>query len=88
MPISGLLKGLLSNLYPVGSLVRLESGMLGIVVKSSNENLLRPTVRAVFTVKHGRFVAPHDIDLSIQLGDSIVRHESLHGWGIDPIMYL
>lgn len=78
----------LLGIYPVGSLVSLESGMLGIVVKSGSENLLRPTVRAVFSVKHGHFVAPHDIDLAVQPDDSIVQHESPQKWGIEPFKYL
>jgi len=78
----------LIGIYPVGSLVRLESGLLGIVVNPGNENLLRPTVRTVFDIRRERSVTPHDIDLSIQLGDSIVQHESPHNWGIDPFKYL
>lgn len=78
----------LIGIYPVGSLVRLENGMLGIVAKAGRESLLRPIVRAVYTVKHDHFVAPHDIDLSVQLSDRIIQHESPHRWGIDPFKYL
>ena len=78
----------LIGIYPVGSLVKLESGLLGIVVNSGNENLLRPTVRTVFDIKREHSVSPHDIDLSIQLDDRIVQHESPHSWGIDPFKYL
>jgi hypothetical protein len=76
------------GIYPVGSLVRLKSGMLGIVINPGSENLLRPTVRTVFDITHEHSIAPHDIDLSIQLGDSIVQHESPHSWGIDPFQYI
>ena len=76
------------GIYPVGSLVRLESGVLAIVVNPGSENLLRPVVRTVFDIKREHSIAPHDIDLSVQLGDSIVQHESPHSWGIDPFEYL
>jgi hypothetical protein len=76
------------GIYPVGSLVKLKSGMLGIIVNPGSENLLRPIVRTVFDIKLEHSIAPHDIDLSIQLSDSIVQHESPHRWGIDPFEYL
>lgn len=78
----------LIGIYPVGSLVRLESGLLGIVVNPGSENLLRPTVRTVFDIKREQPITPKDIDLSIQLGDSIVQHESPISWGIDTFRYL
>jgi hypothetical protein len=78
----------LIGIYPVGSLVKLESDLLGIVVKSGSANLLRPTVRVVFTIKHNHFVASYDIDLSVEPSDSIVQHEIPHKWGIDPLNYL
>jgi putative nucleotidyltransferase with HDIG domain len=76
------------GIYPVGSLVRLESGLLGIVVNPGQEDLLHPTVRVVFDTKRDFAVAPHDIDLSIQLGDSVVGHESPQKWDIAPLSYL
>jgi putative nucleotidyltransferase with HDIG domain len=76
------------GIYPVGSLVRLESGMLGIVVDPGQESLLRPIVRVVFDTRRDFAVAPHDIDLSIQSDDSIVGHESPQRWDIYPFSYL
>lgn len=76
------------GIYPVGSLVRLKSGLLGVVINSGSENLLRPVVRVVFDIKHERSITPHDIDLSAQLDDSIVQHESSHSWGINPFQYI
>lgn len=78
----------LIGIYPVGSMVRLQSGMLGIVINPGKENLLRPVVRTVFDIKHEHSIAPQDIDLSIQSGDSIVQHEAPDRWGIDPLKYL
>lgn len=76
------------GIYPVGSLVRLQSGLLGVVVDSGQESLLRPMVRVVFDTRRDFAVAPHDIDLSVQLDDSIVGHESPKKWNIFPFSYL
>lgn len=78
----------LIGIYPVGSLVRLESGMLGVVVSPGSDKLLRPVVRAVFDIKKERPVTPRDIDLATQPGDSILQHESPHTWGIDPFKFI
>lgn len=75
------------GIYPVGTLVRLESGMLGVVVDPGRENLLRPTVRAVFDTIRDFAVSPRDIDLSLQLEECIVGYESPQKWGISPFSY-
>ena len=76
------------GIYPVGTLVKLESGLLAVVVNPGNESLLRPIVRTVYDIKHEYAVTPKDIDLSTQLGDSIVQYESPDKWGIDPFKFL
>lgn len=76
------------GIYPVGSLVRLESGLLGIVVNQDEDDLLHPTVRVVFDTKRDFAVAPHDIDLSVQLSDRVVGHESPQKWDIAPLSFL
>lgn len=78
----------LIGIYPVGTLVKLESGLLAVVVSPGNENLLRPIVRTVYDIKREYPVEPQDIDLSTQLGDSIVQYESPGKWKIDPFKYL
>ena len=78
----------LIGIYPVGTLVKLESGLLAVVINPGNESLLRPTVRTVYDIKREYSVTPQDIDLSIQLGDSIVQYEAPDKWGIDPFKYL
>jgi hypothetical protein len=78
----------LIGIYPVGTLVKLESGLLAVVVNPGNESLLRPIVRTVFDTKHEYLVTPQDIDLSIQRADSIVQYESPEKWGIDPFRFL
>ena len=52
------------GIYPVGTLVRLESGMLAVVLKHGEENLLQPTVKIVYNSIKNRHVKPSIIDLS------------------------
>lgn len=75
------------GIYPVGTLVMLESGKIGIVVEQREKNLALPLVRIVFNAKRGYYIKPEDVDLSRPLGhgggDKIVSHESPAKWGID-----
>ena len=80
------------GIYPVGSLVSLESGLIGVVIDPDNKDLLHPTVRVVYDMKAQTWITPRVIDLSVKIGktapDRIVRHESPQQWGIDPYAYL
>jgi len=79
------------GVYPVGSFVRLESGLIGIVV-GSNPNLLRPVVRVFYNEERDWPVALKDIDLAKPLGqgggDRIIRHELVNKWPVDPLKLL
>jgi len=77
----------LIGIYPVGTLVKLESNMLAVVISPGHESLLRPTVRTVFDITHDHPVPPQDIDLATKI-DSIVQYESPIQWAIDPFKYL
>ena len=80
------------GIYPIGATVRLESGLLGVVIKPGTESLLRPIIRVVYNTKKERFTTPEDIDLSKTLGkgggDKIVGYEQPERWNIDPYRYL
>lgn len=77
------------GIYPVGSLVRLESGLLGVVTDPGKENLLQPVVRAVYDTKKSRHVMPvRDLDLSIGCNDRILDYEVPDKWNIHPETYL
>ena len=80
------------GIYPVGTLVRLESGRLGIVIEQRESNLLTPVVRVVFDAKRDYYITPEDIDLSKTMGaggaDKIVGHESPAKWKIDVSRFL
>jgi HD-GYP domain-containing protein (c-di-GMP phosphodiesterase class II) len=80
------------GIYPVGTLVMLESGKIGVVIEQYEKDLTRPLVRAVFDSRKSYYVTPEDIDLSKPLGqggaDKIVSHESPARWSIDPHKFM
>lgn len=80
------------GIYPVGTLVKLESDTLGIVYEQHEKNLLTPKVRIVYDSKRGNFLSPHDLDLSLPIGkggsDRILSYEDPKNWNIDPLKYL
>lgn len=80
------------GIYPVGTLVRLESGRLGVVIEQRESNLLTPVVRVVFDARRSHYLPPADVDLSRPFGagggDRIVGHESPVRWKIDVARFL
>ncbi len=80
------------GIYPVGTLVILESGLLGIVLNHGGKSLAQPVVRVIFDTKKVRYITPYDIDLSQPCngdsGDKVKDYESPNKWGIHPEMYL
>jgi putative nucleotidyltransferase with HDIG domain len=77
------------GIYPVGTLVRLESGMVAIVVEANPANLLRPVVRVVLDTRRDMIVTPRDLNLAKPtVKDRIVSAESAARWKINPNLYL
>jgi len=80
------------GIYPVGTLVMLESGRIGVVLEQSSGNLLQPTVRVFYDGRRRQYLPPQDIDLSRPLGhggaDRIASHEVPDKWGIDLSRFL
>ncbi|MGZ3183283.1 MAG: HD-GYP domain-containing protein [Telluria sp.] len=80
------------GIYPVGTMVMLESGRLGVVVEPHETNLLSPKVNVFFNTKKNIYIKPETVDLSKALGfgggDKIVRHESPQKWNVDPMRFL
>ncbi|MFZ4478435.1 MAG: HD-GYP domain-containing protein [Rhodoferax sp.] len=80
------------GIYPVGTLVMLESARIAIVINQDGRDLTRPLVRAVFDSRRNCYITPQDIDLSKALGDGggdrIVSHESAAKWAINPHQFL
>ena len=78
------------GIYPVGSLVMLDSQRVGIVVEQGEKGLLFPIVRIIFDAKRRQKLTPKDIDLSQPQhgGDHIIGNEQPEDWGINPFDYL
>ncbi len=78
------------GIYPVGSLVQLDSRRLAVVMEQSTQGLLFPVVRVVFDLQRGRAIPPKDLDLSSPAsgGDAIVRNVDPDEWGLKPFEYL
>ena len=73
------------GIYPSGSLVKLMSGRLAVVVEQNPDRSLQPRVRAIYHSLRQHFIAPEEIDLAHpNCQDEIVGHESYDTWGIDP----
>jgi HD-GYP domain-containing protein (c-di-GMP phosphodiesterase class II) len=80
------------GIYPVGTLVRLRSGFIGVVVEQSERSLLDPVVRAVYDTKRAKPVIPFEINLSSRPAgrqlDEIVGCEAPESWRFQPESYL
>ncbi|MBI5409501.1 MAG: HD-GYP domain-containing protein [Nitrospirae bacterium] len=81
------------GIYPVGTLVRLEGGLIGIIIKHGEKSLLHPVVRIVYDTKKAQYIkVPFDIDLSQPSkkkgGDRIISYESPDKFNLRPEMYL
>jgi HD-GYP domain-containing protein (c-di-GMP phosphodiesterase class II) len=68
------------GIYPTGSLVRLESGKLAVVVEQNPEKITAPKVKAIYSTKSSMPITPQEIDLA-RSNDRIVGRESPAKWG-------
>jgi putative nucleotidyltransferase with HDIG domain len=75
-----------TGIYPVGSLVRLTSQRLAVVVEPNPESLLTPKVRVFFSLRANEQIAMHTLDLSANgCNDSIVGPEDIERWGFERL---
>ncbi len=75
------------GIYPMGSLVELESGLLGIVIEAS-EDMLRPKLRIIYNAKYDRYERPHDIDMVKAKNDRIINAALPAQYKIDLAAFL
>lgn len=80
------------GIYPVGTLVRLESGRLAVVIEQNEAAMLQPIVKAIFSTKSNTYITPLVIDLSRPMGkggaDKIIGHENPEKWQINIPRFL
>jgi putative nucleotidyltransferase with HDIG domain len=81
------------GIYPVGTLVLMESGWVGVVIKQGERSLLQPVVRLIYNKKTDNYLrVPYDVDLSEPSArhgkDRIVNYESPDTLDLQPEMYL
>jgi putative nucleotidyltransferase with HDIG domain len=77
------------GIYPTGSLVKLESNRLAVVIEQSEKTLLAPKVKVFFSIKSDARIA-HEITDLAQPGckDKIVSFEDPIKWNIQNIREL
>lgn len=69
------------GIYPVGTLVRLESGRLGVVLQQLEKSLLQPRVKVFYSTKSMTYLIPEVVDLSLgNAQEKIVDWEDEKKW--------
>ncbi len=76
------------GIYPIGSLVRLTSGRLGVVIEQNADSLLTPRIKVFFSTKSRVQIAPEVVDLARQQDEKIVGRESAETWGFRNLEHL
>lgn len=72
------------GVYPVGSLVCLASGKMGVVLESRPHHGLKPRVRIFYNYKKRHYLPVEDVELSEQCNaDRIIKTEEPRNFGID-----
>jgi putative nucleotidyltransferase with HDIG domain len=70
------------GIYPSGTLVKLKSTRLAVVLEQSEKNLLTPIVKVFYSTKSNTPIQPEILDLS-HASDSILNAEDSKKWGFD-----
>jgi putative nucleotidyltransferase with HDIG domain len=74
------------GIYPVGTLVRLASDRIGMVMESNSNHLLQPVVRVFLDAKRRSYIEVYDADLSDPIAadnDRILKSEPTSDWPVD-----
>ena len=83
----------LLGIYPVGNLVRLDNGEIGVVLQVHAPDPYRPKVRVLFADDGARLELPHDVNLWEEM-DSPDRPSSITAplnpadYGVDPLAFI
>ncbi len=72
------------GVYPVGTLVALSSGKLGVVTRVNRNSPLRPKVKVFYNWRQNHYIEPKDVDLGRSyVTDEIERSVKAESLGID-----
>ncbi|HEX8594402.1 MAG TPA: HD-GYP domain-containing protein [Pseudomonas sp.] len=70
------------GIYPVGALVRLESGRIGVVTEQNEKSLLTPKVHVFYCATYEKHIPKIIVNLAMIGGrDRIVSRENAEDWG-------
>ncbi|ABK42806.1 metal dependent phosphohydrolase [Magnetococcus marinus MC-1] len=75
------------GIYPMGTLVRLHNGYLGVVLETNTESLLHPVVRVLIDSKAKKKLKPVTLNLIERKADknwAVEGVEDARKWGVDP----
>lgn len=73
------------GIYPISSLVRLESGMLGVIVEVSADSLLTPFVKTFYCTRRKARIAPRVLDLATSKDERIKSWEDPAQWNFPDL---
>lgn len=74
------------GIYPVGSLVRLSSGRIGVVTEQTSKSLTTPRVKVFFSTKSNMRIVPQLIDLSSpDTSEKIAAREDPAKWNFPDL---
>ncbi len=74
------------GIYPIGSLVRLKSGRLGVVIDQTEKSLLVPKIKVFYSTKSHARIVPEIVDLSVAGNtDKIVENEDPAKWNFPDL---
>ncbi|MBF0127193.1 MAG: HD-GYP domain-containing protein [Magnetococcales bacterium] len=81
------------GIYPMGTLVRLENGLLGVVIRPNRDSLLHPVVTVLINGKTGQRLEPREVNLMACQGDQqsgyfIKGYEDHEKWQVNPVAFL
>lgn len=77
------------GIYPVGSIVKLSNGKIGVVIEKCETNLLKPKVKVFFSLKSNMRITPEIIDLSKpHVKEKIESHEDTMNFNLQDISEL
>ncbi|MBW8190025.1 HD-GYP domain-containing protein [Neiella marina] len=76
------------NVYPVGTLVKLQSGRLGIVTEVNEKAPTKPMLKLIYNAKHNRHIQVEMLNLAHIDSDKIVSAEKPEAHGLDLKNYI